>query len=144
MNRSTRRQLSLLTSLFSLIAIGIYYINVNKPSVKPSECEITNKTCVFRDNKTVFSINFLQEPEVEEELQIKFVTSGDVKIVNAWIEGVNMYMGKTPIIFEQTPSVGITFLGSCNLPEMKWRINIEAQNNEGEINHYSAFFYTYL
>ena len=72
------------------------------------------------------------------------MTSGGVKIVNAWIEGVNMYMGKTPIIFEQTPSVGITFLGSCNLPEMKWRINIEAQNNEGEINHYSAFFYTYL
>jgi hypothetical protein len=139
-----KRQLTLLTSLGLLVSIGIYYINVTTPKNVTNECDMTQESCTFNNKNTVLSMKFLQAPVAEEELQIKFTTSRDVKITRAWVEGVNMYMGKTPIIFEQTPDLGITFLGSCNLPEMKWRMNIEAQNNEGEINHYSAFFYTYL
>jgi hypothetical protein len=144
MNRSIKQQLGLLTSLGLLIFIGIYYINVTTPANVISECNMTQKTCTFNNKNRVLSMKFLQAPVAEEELQIKFTTSGDLKITRAWVEGVNMYMGKTPIIFEQTPDIGITFLGSCNLPEMKWRINIEAQNKEGKISHYSAFFHTYL
>lgn len=142
MDRSKTRQVNLLVSLIFIVLVGIYYVNVNGTSDITSECEITEESCVFKGKNGIINVKFLQAPVIEEELRLKFTVFGDVKIINVWVEGINMYMGKTPVIFEDNPNIGITFLGACHLSEMKWRLNIEAENKEGEVLKYSAFFFT--
>ena len=78
------------------------------------------------------TILFTQSPIVEEELFIVFESPERFQIKRAWIEGDNMYMGKTPILFENAnkPNLGLTFLGSCNLAEMKWLLFVELIDTE--------------
>lgn len=143
MKRSKKLPIGVFTTLCLIMVIAIYYANVKKPRDIPNECNITQESCVFVVDQSSLEVEFLQTPISEEELTLKFKTNNGLKIVNVWIEGVNMYMGKTPVLFETDENIGITFLGSCNLAEMKWRLNIEVQNKKGEILKDSAFFYTY-
>jgi hypothetical protein len=92
-------------------------------------------------------INFLQAPIIEEELFIDFDISQGNQIVNVWIEGANMYMGKTPVIFENKSDIkvnrGVTFLGSCTQLDMQWQLFIEVKNKAEQIEIYSASFSTH-
>lgn len=93
-------------------------------------------------------IKFLQAPAIEEELFINFDISKGYVIAGAWVEGENMYMGKTPIIFEnidnKKTNKGFTFLGSCTQPDMQWKLYIEVKSEAGDTSLYSAFFNTRL
>lgn len=93
-------------------------------------------------------IKFIQTPKVEEELLVTFDISTGNTIKQAWIEGANMYMGKTPVIFEQIGpnkiNQGLTFLGSCTQAHMEWHMFIEVMDTEDKTKVYSARFNTYL
>lgn len=93
-------------------------------------------------------IKFIQPPKVEEELLVNFDISPGNTIKKAWIEGANMYMGKTPVIIEQLGpdkiNQGITFLGSCSQPDMEWLLFVEIDNNAGKTEVYSTTFNTQL
>jgi hypothetical protein len=94
-------------------------------------CDITDGICQTSVLGKPFSVNFEQKPEAEEELFLKFYVAPQMSIEHAWIEGINMYMGKTPVMFENQaePDRAVTFLGSCNLQQMKWLLNVEVKNN---------------
>jgi hypothetical protein len=56
-------------------------------------------------------------------------------------------MGKTPVLFENegNSELAVTFLGSCNLQEMQWILNVEVKNDATEEVALRQFtFQTYL
>jgi hypothetical protein len=123
-------------------AIGIYYENVKSSSYHQSECDLSVSECVFRLENDQMTVKFLSDIVVEEELFLEFDLPQDLRLENAWIEGVNMFMGKTPVMKEG--ETYLTFLGSCNLETMKWRLVFTVTNKNGQAFTRSAIFFTYL
>ncbi|MFC4699436.1 hypothetical protein ACFO4O_04600 [Glaciecola siphonariae] len=133
----------------ALLCAAIYGVSVsyvNESLIKNNDCDITASECVFSAFNRPVSVKFEQAPVAEEELFIRFELSDDIVVQNSWIEGVNMYMGKTPVLFEsaQDNNRAVTFLGSCNLSEMHWVMFIELKNNAtGEVALKQATFSSY-
>ncbi len=133
-----------LTLFFFLLIVsvsGVYYKNVNSPVASQENCDLTYKKCTFMYGDDQISINFLSPIVTEEEILLTLELPPNVKLNEAWIEGLNMFMGKTPVIEEAGHYV--TFLGSCNLDKMHWQLNLKIEDKNGQVTEYSAVFYTY-
>lgn len=123
-------------------------LGVNKVLAEGQVCTLHQLRCLFSVDSKQFSIKFVQSPSVEQELAIKFTLPAGTRLGKVWIEGKNMYMGKTPVIFDTEANnggdvSGLTFLGSCNLPEMTWQLNVQVINEKTEhIKMYSVLFTT--
>ncbi len=162
-------RLLILAALVLSIFLTIQTSQINKPFTSKGGCDITVNSCTISHKDKTIGLSFEKEPEAEEELFLNFGFPETLQIKNAWIEGVNMYMGKTPILFEDANNRnrGVTFLGSCNLSEMEWVLYVEFEPtnvqqtsssereyvsaiNESKIKKdaeafvVSASFYTYL
>ena len=88
--------------------------------------------------------------QVEEQTHFELrLTSqsqrGSLKVQEAWIEGVNMYMGRISVYVEpeQQDSEKVTgwfFLGSCSEPRMHWRLYVRLADDKGEeVIHFDIF-----
>ena len=93
-----------------------------------------NETCEFLIDGEVAIATFSTMPEPEESVTLKILIPENQEIESAWIEGVNMYMGKIPVLLDndgQGKWSGWFMLGSCSEPVMKWqlRLNIEGKDN---------------
>lgn len=135
-------------SLVIVVFFGANWANVTKSLISGQECQLRDNACFFSNDDMELSIEFMQAPVVEEELTLNFTFSDNVLVQGAWIEGVNMYMGKTPVIINtlnyRSPLTGITFLGSCSQASMQWRLMLEVKTKEAEKTFiYSASFTTH-
>lgn len=111
--------------------------------IDPPKCQKQAKL------KVDFLINKIQ---IEEEIYANLTFEPGWKLKNAWIEGLNMYMGKNNAIIESlTIEKGegtiVFFLGSCNQPTMHWQLKTEWVNSQDQTNsHHSVIadfnFYT--
>lgn len=147
MNKKSKLlRLIVFLSLVFIAVLGIYIPNVNNSLNNNDQCLLTNTNCSFNTNTFNFSMTFNQKPIIEEELFINFNISSGYKIKNAWIEGVNMYMGKTPVIFteptDKSNVEAVTFLGSCSQANMNWQLFIEVESPEEKSKTYSVYFST--
>ncbi|MFW8589665.1 hypothetical protein ACOI22_02565 [Glaciecola sp. 2405UD65-10] len=134
-----------LAGLILLVISGAIINHVNKPLTNEHVCTIQEKFCTFSDGDLRASVEFEQVPVVEEELFVKIDVDSAWRIQKAWVEGINMYMGKTPVLFEDNNNKkrGVTFLGSCNLSTMQWHIYIEVKNdNTGTVKTIPVLFST--
>lgn len=126
--------------LMTLIFIWVWNRHVTPEhhgALKPAEI-----VCLDGDackNKARLKIGFSPDPVVvEAEIKVKLYLSDGWYLKNAWVEGVNMYMGKSPLIIEdihhQNKEItAIMFLGSCSEPKMHWRITTEWQADKDEL-----------
>lgn len=133
--------------LLCALVFGAYLANSNKALTNAEHCDITEGVCEVRVFNQSVRTKFEQKPVAEEELFISFSLPNKLAIERAWIEGVNMYMGKTPVMFEDAhdDTRGVTFLGSCNQAEMQWRLHAQVKNkatSEVALIHFT--FYSYL
>ena len=99
-----------------------------------NSCNFVNETCEFLIDGEVAIATFSTMPEPEESVTLKILIPENQEIESAWIEGVNMYMGKIPVLLDndgQGKWSGWFMLGSCSEPVMKWqlRLNIEGKDN---------------
>lgn len=80
------------------------------------------------------SINILvNKIDIEEEIPMEFIVDEKYTLSHIWVEGMNMYMGRTPVLIDSNNNkVGVMFLGSCSEPQMQWRINVELVNENGD------------
>ena len=136
----SKQTLILFVALLMISLSGVYYKNVNSTDESPQNCELSLGKCTFVYGDDEISVIFLSPIVTEEEILLAFELPPDVKLTEAWIEGINMFMGKTPVIEEAGRYV--TFLGSCNLDTMHWQLNIEIEDKNGQVILYSAAFYT--
>ncbi|AGP78173.1 hypothetical protein [Alteromonas mediterranea] len=105
-----------------------------------NSCNFVNETCEFLIDGEVAIATFSTMPEPEESVTLKILIPENQEIESAWIEGINMYMGKIPVLLDndgQGKWSGWFMLGSCSEPVMKWqlRLNIEGKDNP----HYLYF-----
>jgi hypothetical protein len=136
----SKQTLILLIALIAISISGVYYKNVNAKRNHQEECDLTVKKCTFLYEKNKINVSFLSPIVTEEEILLAIDMPQELKLTKAWIEGANMFMGKTPIIKEEDGYV--TFLGSCSLTQMQWRLNLHVENQNGQVKTYSAAFYT--
>jgi hypothetical protein len=119
---------------------GVYYKNVNSSGASQENCDLSLGKCTFVYGDDEISVNFLSPIVTEEEVLLSVELPPNVKLTEAWIEGLNMFMGKTPVIEEAGRYV--TFLGSCNLDTMHWQLNMKVEDKNGQVTSYSAVFST--
>ncbi|WP_124748922.1 hypothetical protein [Alteromonas facilis] len=90
-------------------------------------CIMSDRECTVNLDNQAFTISFVEPPQIEEESFVSVKSTASFSVEAGWIEGVNMYMGKTPVIrnAESTTSYeGLFFLGSCNLTQMEWQMTL--------------------
>lgn len=138
----SKQTLIIFIALLAISLSGIYYKNVNS-SIEPSgKCDLTVGKCTFVYRNDKISVKFLSPIVAEEEILLSIELPQELKLTEAWVEGVNMFMGKTPII--KTDDGYVTFLGSCSLAKMQWQLNLNVENQNGQVKIYSAAFHTSL
>ena len=97
------RKLALTSIALILILSGVYSYNFHKVHiVEGVRCTLDQGKCQL---KTVFgSVQFESVTVpilVEEEIPIKIALEESMRLKAAWIEGINMYMGKIPVIIRK-------------------------------------------
>ncbi len=98
-----------------------------------NSCNFVNNRCELLIGDQKITARFSQHPEVEESITLEFSSLSGLVPESAWIEGVNMYMGKIPVLIDKDEHgswSGWFMLGSCSEPRMDWRIQLNLENSE--------------
>jgi hypothetical protein len=95
-----------------------------KKEVAHSSC-IENKPCNYSGGYQISLENELITPE--DEFIIKFKAAKNIKIQQAKLEGINMYMGSIPLLFEYKNGTwqSKAMVGACAEPIMQWRLTLD-------------------
>jgi hypothetical protein len=120
--------------LLSAAAVGIFLNYTGSSNIRTTkQCNIDlTQECVVFDNDQRVSVQFLQKIELEEELSLIITVPKNTKIKQMWVQGINMYMGKSAVMVEsvyakeqQKDYNARLFLGSCSEPAMRWQLIIQ-------------------
>ncbi|MDB2330110.1 hypothetical protein N9V74_00205 [Alteromonas sp.] len=124
-----------------LVAIAVYTAHRYQSAVNTTQGdanEIGNR-CTFVNGRCELlivgerAVAIFSDPvETETSITLTLSLSSNITLESAWIEGVNMYMGKVPVLLEKDSTgvwTGWFMLGSCSEPTMRWqlRLNIKEQ-----------------
>ncbi|GAP76284.1 hypothetical protein W04_2833 [Pseudoalteromonas sp. SW0106-04] len=103
----------------------------------------TNTSCCEHQQQTHQNITFALSAEQvhpESPFAIKLILPEHTQVVKAHLEGVGMYMGRIPVLFNKVGAdtwVASTQVGSCSEPTMRWRLVVEtAQNTQQQTHHF--------
>jgi hypothetical protein len=130
LNRSNiiRFALPLTILLCLFIVFSVKQLGDKKPQDAQCHIEGTSRCNIQRQNKT-FSLKLLIEPQVEEEISLLLEYPSNYSLSAAWVQGINMYMGRSALIIENTGSEGMLtftnalfFLGACSEKNMRWQL----------------------
>ena len=140
-------------ALFSILSV-VYWLNLkNSNETIGDNCYFDSDTCILVKDDERFSVSFDRFPvELEEELNLSFDYPEQYVVKQAWVEGVNMFMGRSLVDFNGasfkqefvsdavSPQNGALFLGSCSEPKMRWRLVVElAEVRQSQVQGNSTF-----
>lgn len=117
----------------------------------PNQCYLESENCIFEFDDKEFTVTFDRFPlQIEEMLLVTLMTPSDYRYESGWVEGTNMFMGKTTLFLQQSRNeleVRTTelelFLGACSEINMRWRMVINLNHTvTGENQRLSIFFQT--
>ncbi len=117
----------------------------------PNQCYLESENCIFEFDDKEFTVKFDRFPiQIEEMLLVTLMTPSDYRYESGWVEGTNMFMGKTTLFLQQSRNeleVRTTelelFLGACSEINMRWRMVINLNHTvTGENQRLSIFFQT--
>lgn len=121
---------SALVAVFGAILLAPQWLSVSRDQDDVlnglgNHCGFVNLVCrLTLDGQTV-EAEFDALPEIEEPVTLTIRLPTGAVFERAWIEGVNMFMGKIPLILEsqsaQTVS-GWFMLGACSEDLMQWQL----------------------
>ncbi|MEW9796918.1 hypothetical protein [Alteromonas sp. CYL-A6] len=123
------------------VAISIYVAQTLTTSVPAKsnsqlqslQCNFINLMCSFTINRQQATAEFTRHPSPEESVTLQISLPDGIAVSSAWIEGVNMYMGKIPVLVDQNTEgqwEGWFMLGSCSEPTMRWRMLLNLEGRE--------------
>lgn len=106
---------------------------LNSPTSKTYQdvqCQIEgSEACSIQQHAQRFIAEFSRPPEVEEEIGVNLTYPDAYELEEAWVQGVNMYMGRSAVLLDsslkqdgQIISKGMLFLGACSEKNMKWQL----------------------
>lgn len=123
--------------IFALIFFGVIFIlvKINNQQIhytNDAYCTVESGQCQMTQNGQSVGLQITPETiPLEEELTLRFELPDDLLVRQAWVTGINMYMGKTPVIIESVAgniTKAVTFLGSCSEPQMQWLLTLDVEN----------------
>ncbi|MDX1301758.1 hypothetical protein [Photobacterium sp.] len=117
----------LMTVLMAAFVWRTITYNDSKPADdKATQCQVKAGTCVFEEEQQELEIILSPSPAVAESPLIVQIGNVNVK-PTATVEGIDMFMGTIPVIFEQKGDVwlGHFSVPACVHPKMDWRMNLE-------------------
>lgn len=100
-----------------------------------NHCLLDKSQCLVIGDENI-QIRFLSDFIVAEQ-PVLFSVTTKKSIAQIWLEGVNMNMGKIPLVIEATDNgySGVLFLGLCAQPTMVWLLNIEyTDGSQAQLN----------
>ncbi|WJG07610.1 hypothetical protein [Aliiglaciecola sp. LCG003] len=112
---------------------------------------MTQKQCDILVDGSVVTVVFADFPiEIEESLALTISHDRKYAFEKAWLEGTNMFMGRTPLFVSnsQQQVKDVThqaelFIGACSEPRMRWKLVIELYDVQTAQSHtLSVFFQT--
>ena len=118
--------------------------------VEGEKCDLRDGQCILiKDNQT-FTVSVTPSPiQIEEQSNINISIPNEWRLDSAWIEGMNMFMGRMLIIQESTTShdveteiLGSFFLGSCSQPKMTWKIMLKLYKGDEEQPLFLEYHFT--
>ncbi|MBU2976863.1 hypothetical protein [Alteromonas sp. C1M14] len=130
MRLKTTLQKYLLPALILIVAAGVYVAQKMSTQSRgnphsSTQCHFDDLSCELAVGTTSLKATFSTIPEAEETITVQFSLDPQYEIESVWIEGINMYMGKIPVLVEEmSPGQwsGWFMLGSCSEPQMQWQM----------------------
>ena len=96
-----------------------------------SSCDFIDNVCRFEDGSLSGYAEFISPLQTAEKVDVRIFLASDEQVNDAWVEGVNMYMGKTPVRVESHKEdrwSGWFMLGACMEPKMKWQMVVNIKD----------------
>lgn len=123
---------SIFTLVTLLIAVAIYNDRMNHSALAVKTFDLNHDLLVQLEP---FPVQV--EEQTRFELRLADTSRLNKFVVReAWIEGLNMYMGKTSVYVDEPSDPksvkGWFFLGSCSEPKMQWRLYMKVTTEKGE------------
>jgi hypothetical protein len=134
-----------LVALLILCSLAFWF---NRKQVSSeSACHLDGASCTFLVQDGLIELSLLSDSiETEALIAFKLDLADGLIFESGWIEGVNMYMGRTPILRKdnETKKTDIvmleTFIGSCSQPTMLWEMTLTFSDAKGrEYQRYVNF-----
>lgn len=139
------QQLFKFSSLLALITllIAVFFVNFKSDiqTIESETFDLKEKVYV-----TLSPFPVAVEDEINVHLRLtEPLAKSDIQL-EAWIEGVNMYMGRSKVVLNSKTQDGaingVFFIGSCSEPKMQWRFYLKMTNKNGEEEVLSFDFFT--
>jgi protease II len=95
------------------------------------QCEVqgSDACTIQRHEQNNFILAFSRPPELEEEMTLSISYPDSYTLSQAWVQGVNMYMGRSAVVLEPSQGHegtmshnGVLFLGACSEKNMQWQL----------------------
>ena len=114
--------------LLLLLFFFVRQLDDKKPQDAQCQIEGTSR-CVIQRQEEQFSLKLANSPQIEEEISLLLEYPSSYKLSKAWVQGVNMYMGRSALVIEDTKANGkqtftkaLFFLGACSEKNMLWQL----------------------
>jgi hypothetical protein len=134
------KSILILSAFVLVLSLAVYLTGTETAgSVSSKQCQLT-ETLICQFNLTDLNdqqvvVNFNEKVQIEEQNTVQLTLPEQFSLKQAWVQGVNMYMGKIAVV-EQTELSHLTknahelwfFIGSCSEPQMRWQLIIELEN----------------
>ncbi|GAA6185909.1 hypothetical protein NBRC116595_31590 [Aliiglaciecola sp. NS0011-25] len=138
-----------------LILSVVYSLNNQKDSILTKNlCYLEAQSCRIELDDSIMQVSFSDFPiQIEEMLNLSIIYDTHYVVRRGWLEGTNMYMGKTPLFLKtsridklnnQVNLDAELFIGACSESNMRWKLTIELEDIQTtDLKTVSVFFQTH-
>lgn len=130
LNRSHIIRFALPLSILLLLFMVFFLKQSNDKKPQDAQCKIEGTSqCIIKRQDEIFSLQLSNKPQIEEEISLLLEYPNSYELSAAWIQGVNMYMGRSALVIQSKESKGkqtftkaLFFLGACSEKNMLWQL----------------------
>lgn len=112
-------------------SLNILTKNNNYNSDNKWSCMLTGNSCEVVLPEGKLTVVMARLPTIEEQIPLTISAPEGSLITTAYVEGVNMFMGKIPVPLESVATQnwqGWFMLGACSEAKMQWRMVLTITN----------------
>ncbi|MFC1503489.1 hypothetical protein ACFL53_03945 [Pseudomonadota bacterium] len=127
----TKARLIQILFLMTILITAFVWRTITYNDSKPAEenaiqCQVKAGSCVFEEEQQGLEITLSPSPAIAESPLIVQIGNVNVK-PTATVEGIDMFMGTIPVVFEQKGDVwlGRFSVPACVHPQMDWAMNLD-------------------
>ena len=130
-----QKKVMLIVLLVLIVTVG-YLTSLSTLNSDAHFCRLEDGVCQISSATVDAQVSIVPHTiPLESALTVSLLLSAEATVESAWVEGINMYMGKIPLaLVESEPShwQGRLFLKMCSEPEMQWQLIVKLRVANGQ------------